>query len=68
MARIILTASEGMIYTDGTIYGTKIFLAEGRDPGDFYEISREEYERIMVEQEALMQEDATDADHIVREV
>lgn len=53
MARIILTASEGYVLTDGTIYGSKIFLAEGRDPADFYEISREEYERIMKEQEAM---------------
>lgn len=50
MARTILTASEGMILTDGEIYGTKIFLAEGRDPKDFYEIPLEEYEK-MVEQE-----------------
>lgn len=34
-------------------YGSKIFLAEGRDPADFYEISREEYERITEEQEAM---------------
>ena len=53
MARTILTASEGMILTDGEIYGSKIFLAEGRNPADFYEISREEYERIMEEQEAM---------------
>lgn len=57
MARITLIASEGMILTDGEIYGTKIFLAEGRDPADFYEISREEYERIM-EKEAM--NDASD--------
>lgn len=51
MARTILTAAEGFVLTDGEIYGSKIFLAEGRDPADFYEISREEYERIMEEQE-----------------
>ena len=48
-----IVASEGMILTDGAIYGTKIFLAEGRDPADFYEIPREEYEKIMNEQEAM---------------
>lgn len=48
-----IVAPEGMILTDGTTYGTKIFLAEGRDPADFYEISREEYEIIMKEQEAI---------------
>ena len=53
MARIILTASEGYILTDGVIYGTKIFLAEERDPADFYEISRGEYERIVLEQDEM---------------
>lgn len=59
MARIILTASEGYVLTDGVIYGTKIFLAEERDPADFYEISRDEYERIMLEQDEM--NDAYDA-------
>ena len=51
MARTILTASEGYVLTDGEIYGTMIFLAEGRSAEEFHEISREEYERIMKEQE-----------------
>ena len=53
MTRTILTASEGYVLTDGVIYGTKIFLAEERDPADFYEISRDEYERIMLEQDEM---------------
>lgn len=53
MKRTILNASEGYVLTDGVIYGSTIFLAEGRDPGDFYEIPREEYEKIMKEQEAM---------------
>lgn len=47
MARTILTASAGMILTDGEIYGSKIFLAEGRDPEEFHEIPLEEYEKMM---------------------
>lgn len=47
MARTILTASEGMILTDGEIYGTKIFLAEGRSSAEFHEIPLEEYEELM---------------------
>lgn len=53
MERIVLTASEGMILTNGEIYGTKIFLAEGRSAEDFHEIPLAEYERIM-EQEVTM--------------
>lgn len=51
MERKVLIASEGMLLTDGEIYGTKIFLAEGRSAEEFHEISREEYEK-MKEQEA----------------
>lgn len=58
MARTIITASEGMILTDGAIYGTKIFLAEGRSAEEFHEIPREEYEKIIDEQEAM--NDASD--------
>ena len=47
MERTILTASEGMLLTDGEIYGTKIFPEEGRDPEEFHEIPLEEYEKMM---------------------
>ena len=50
--RTKITASEGMILTDGEIFGTEIFLAEGMTEKDFYEIPREEYEK--------MQEDDTE--------
>lgn len=53
MARTILTASEDYVLTDGVIYGTKIFLAEQRDPADFYEITQDEYEQIMLEQDEM---------------
>ena len=48
-----IVASEGMILTDGEIYGSKIFLAKGRAAEEFHEIPREEYEKIMNEQEAM---------------
>lgn len=44
--RKILKASEGKILTDGEIYGTTIFLAEGKSGENFYEISAEEYEKL----------------------
>lgn len=46
MDRIILTAEEGKIYTNGEIYGKEIFLAEGTSPDDFYQITEKEYKKI----------------------
>ena len=45
--RKVLYADKGKVLTDGTIYGTTINLAEGRNADDFYEISTEEYSLIM---------------------
>lgn len=49
MERKVLRANEGMIYTNGEIYGAVIYLANGMDDSAFYEITREEYETIMKE-------------------
>lgn len=53
ITRIKLTASEGMVLTDGTDFGKIIFLAQGADASKWYEITEAEYEKIMAEQEAL---------------
>ena len=50
MERKIIKASEGMMLTNGTIFGRTIYLAEGLNESDFYEITREEYDQ-MVESE-----------------
>ena len=49
--RQILYAEDGMVLTNGETYGTVIYLAEGVDPSDFREITKEEYEKILAEQE-----------------
>ena len=45
--RIILTADEGYVYTDGKIYGSVIYLAEGVSADNFTQITLEEYNDIM---------------------
>ena len=47
--RKVLYADEGKVLTNGTIFGTRIYLAEGQSTEEFYEISAEEYARIMEE-------------------
>lgn len=47
----VLFASSGMVLTDGTHYGTAVYLAEDRAESDFYEITIEEYNRRIAEAE-----------------
>ena len=48
----VIKANEGFILTNGEIYGTEIWLAEGVDAASFYEIPLAEYEAIMNSEEA----------------
>lgn len=51
ITRIKLTASEGMVLTDGENYGKEVFLAEDADAGAWHEITQEEYDEL-TEQES----------------
>ena len=46
-----LIADSGKILTDGETFGRVIFLGKGRAVDEFYEITEEEYEEILKEQE-----------------
>ena len=48
--RITIYADDGMVLTNDEIYGKQIILAEGVSEGDFYEITEEEYQKILDEQ------------------
>lgn len=50
--RTKITASEGMVLTNGEAYGTVIFLAEDDDADNYYEITREEYDKKMAKEAA----------------
>jgi len=45
--RKVKIASEGMILTNGTDFGRKIYLADGTDETSWYEIPEEKYEETM---------------------
>lgn len=49
--RTVLTARDGFIYTDGEIYGKKIYLADGADASKYYEITIEQYTEITAKEE-----------------
>lgn len=45
MERSILTASGGMVYTDGISGGKVVYLAEGQSAEGWYEIPEEDFVR-----------------------
>ena len=49
--RKTIYADAGKVVTNSEIYGKSVFLAKGVSEDDFYEISDEEYQRIMKEKE-----------------
>ena len=62
MERIKLSASEGMILTNGEAYGTEINLGSGDCPDNWREITKDEFEEEMKDAETA-NEEATEADY-----
>ena len=54
--RITIYADDGKVLTDGNTYGTIVHLANGVSADSYYEITQEEYERILAEKEAQSKE------------
>ena len=52
----IIYADNGKVLTNGEIYGTVIYLAEGQSTEEFHEISAEEYQAIMEAKNAEREE------------
>lgn len=52
--RTVIYADEGKVLTNGEIYGKQIFLASGVSKDDFYEITDEEYAKIVAEADEPM--------------
>lgn len=51
MSRVKMKATDGMILTNGEIYGREVFLGTGDSPDNWWEISLTEYEKKMEEME-----------------
>ena len=45
----IITASEGMVLTNGENYATVVRLGDWDSPDNWHEVSKEEYEKKMAE-------------------
>ena len=53
---IRLEADVGKILTDGETYGSVVFLGSNRKADEFTEITKEEYDHIIAEQENITQQ------------
>lgn len=53
ITRVKLIADNGMMLTDGEVYGKEIFLATGVKTDAFYEITEAEYEEVLKKQEEM---------------
>lgn len=52
---IKLTASDGMVLTNGEAYGKEIYLGCNDKPENWHEITEAEYEKILADEKARME-------------
>lgn len=58
MEIVVLTADEGMVLTDGQVFGKIIHLGSNRSASEFWQITQAEYDVIMnAEEEMATEED-----------
>lgn len=55
---IKLTATEGMVLTNGEAYGKVIYLGCNDKPENWHEITEAEYEKILADEKARMEAEA----------
>lgn len=57
MSRVKLKATEGRMLTNGKLYGSMVFLGSGDSPDNWWEITEEEAEHNMKQEELEYEED-----------
>ena len=58
ITRIKLTAANGMILTNGKVYGRVVFLSANDTADNWHEITEAEYQKIITQKEAESNENA----------
>ncbi len=48
-----LTAEKGMVLTNGSVFLREVCLSKNSNPSNWYEITEEEYQKILQEQEMI---------------
>ena len=59
ITRVVLIADEGKVLTNGETYAKSIALGDWDSPNNYHEITVEEYENIMAENESESEAEVT---------